>query len=168
MNPVVGVLTFGLLAALQAVLAQYLAPYPGVRPHLVVLAAVSCGLLNGPRSGAIWGAVGGLALDLVSAGPLGAATAPLALVGFFSGFGHLPELRMNRLLPLEAAFVAPVVFDLLRMLLLQVSGWDLNWIVAIYEVVLPSAVASVAVMPLVYALLFWLRRRSRQRPEMGW
>lgn len=168
MNPFIGVALFLVLAALQSSLAHVLAPLPGARPHIVVLAAISCGLLYGPRSGALWGTIGGFALDLASAAPVGANTLPLAIVGFLGGFGEYAAFRVNRLLPLQAAFAGAIVFDLLHMILLQLSGWDFNVIVAIYEVVLPSALISLPGMPVVYGLFLWLRRRSRTRPEIGW
>lgn len=168
MNPLLVVALFVLLAALQGALAQALVHLPVPHPELVVLAAISAGLLNGPRGGAAWGVFGGLLLDLTSAGPLGASAFPLGLVGFLSGFGDTGALRSNRLLPLQAGFVGTVVFGLLRMLLLLLSGWGFNWIVAIYEVVLPAALVSLPFVPVVYGLLYWLRRRSRSRPEIGW
>ena len=131
MNPFIGVALFLVLAALQSSLAHVLAPLPGARPHIVVLAAISCGLLYGPRSGALWGTIGGFALDLASAAPVGANTLPLAIVGFLGGFGEYAAFRVNRLLPLQAAFAGAIVFDLLHMILLQLSGWDFNVIVAI-------------------------------------
>lgn len=169
MNPLIGLPIFILLVGVQSVLGHLLAPFPGPRPMLVPLAVISCGLLYGPRSGALWGAVGGVGLDLASAGPLGAATLPAIAVGFLSGFGHLAALRVHRFLPLELAAVGAVGYGLLHMLLLLLSGWDFNWIVAIYEVVLPSALVSLPLMPLVYGLLYWVRRRRvKPRLEPGW
>ncbi|MHB1005822.1 MAG: rod shape-determining protein MreD [Chloroflexota bacterium] len=168
MNPLIGLPLFILFAALQAVLGHVLSSVPGARPQLVVLAVVTCGLMNGPRNGAVWGALGGLALDLASAGPVGTAVLPLVLTGFLSGFGQTAALRLHRLLPLEAGVAGAVVYGLLHMLLLQLSGWDFNWIVAIYEVILPSALISLFAMPLVYGLIYWLERRLRPRAEPRW
>ncbi len=168
MNPLLLATLFVLLVALQSVLAHALAYLSLPQPELVVLMAISAGLLNGPRSGAAWGIFGGLLLDLASAGPLGASAFPLGLVAFLSGFGETGALRSNRLLPLQAGFVGAVVFGLLRMLLLLLSGWGFNWIVAIYEVVLPASLVSLPFVPVIYGLLYWLRRRSRSRPEIGW
>ena len=168
MNPIVGVPLLLILATCQAVVAQLLAPVTDLRPHLVLLAVIAIGLLGGMRSGAIWGAVGGLALDLASAGPFGGMTLCLALAGLLSGLGQTEALRFNRLLPLEAAFAGTLVVDLLYMLLLLLGGWDFNWIVAIYEVVLPSSLINLLAMPAIYGLCYWLRRRLRPRSEIAW
>ncbi|MDA8219211.1 MAG: rod shape-determining protein MreD, partial [Dehalococcoidales bacterium] len=133
-------------------------------PHgeLALAAAVDHAL------GAIWGAVGGLLLDLASIGPLGSSALALAAVGYLSGFGQDAALRVNRLLPLLAACTGTVVFDLFHMLLLQLSGWDFNWVIVIYEIVLPSSLLNVVVMPLVYGSVYWLERRLNPRAEIGW
>lgn len=168
MNPYFGALLFVFLAAAQGTLAHLLVEYPVLRPDLVVLATISTGLLGGPRAGGTWGAVGGLCLDLASAAPLGSGVLAVTTVGFLSGLGQADLLRAHRLLPLGAAFAGTVVFALLHMLLLQMAGWSFNWLVILYEAILPSAVVNTLVMPAVYALIYWLRRRGRPRPEMGW
>jgi hypothetical protein len=112
--------------------------------------------------------VGGLGLDLVSAGPLGTAMLPATVVGFLAGFGQMAALRMHRLLPLEAAAAGAVVYGLMHMLLLHLSGWDFNLIVAIYEVVLPSALVSLIALPPLYGLFYWMQRRARTKSELGW
>lgn len=168
MRPLLALPAFAALVALQSVIGHFMAGIPGPRPLLVITGVVCCGLLGGPRSGAIWGAVGGLGLDLASAGPLGPSILPAVVVGALSGLSRLAALRMHRLLPVAMALAGGVVYGLLHMLLLHLSGWGFNLIVAIYEVVLPSAVISLLVLPPVYGLFYWLQKRGRTRSELGW
>ena len=109
----------------------------------------------------------GLVFDLSSAGPPGAGLLPMALVGLLSGLGQVSSRRSNRLLPVQAALLGTVVFDLIYMLLLQLSGWGFSLIVAIYEVALPSAVLNLLLMPAVYGLFTWLWQRARSGREIG-
>lgn len=167
MSPYVGLPLLFALGAMQGWLAQALAPLTFVRPELLVLSAIACGLLGGFRAGLAWGAVAGLVFDLSSAGPPGAGLLPMALVGLLSGLGQVSSRHSNRLLPVQAALLGTVVFDLIYMLLLQLSGWGFSLIVAIYEVALPSAVLNLLLMPAVYGLFNWLWQRARSGREIG-
>ncbi|MCL4466665.1 MAG: rod shape-determining protein MreD [Chloroflexi bacterium] len=165
MSPYLGLPLLVFLAGLQGWLAQTLSPTTNLRPELLLLAAVACGLLGGYRAGLVWGALAGLLFDLGSAGPLGAGLICMAAVGCLSGLGQAGGPRFNRLLPLQAAALATIVYDLLYMLLLQLSGWGFNLIVAIYEVALPSALLSLVLMPAVYGPVYWLWHRARPGRE---
>jgi rod shape-determining protein MreD len=166
-SPYLGLPLLVFLAALQGWLAQVLAPVTNLRPDLLLLAAVACGLLGGYRAGLIWGALAGLLFDFSTAGPIGAGLICMTVVGALSGIGQAGGLRFNRLLPLQAAAIATIVYYLLYMLLLQLSGWGFSLIIAIYEVALPTALLSLALMPAVYGPVYWLWQRARPGREGG-
>ena len=169
MSPFVGLPLFLVLGTLEAWLAHALAPLTVLRPDLLLTSAIACGLLGGYRAGLAWGAVAGLIFDLLSAGPVGAGLLPMTLVGLASGLAQGRSLLLSsRLLPLQAALVGTVVFDLIYMLLLQLSGWGFSLIIAIYEVALPSALLNALLMPAVYGVFYWLWQRARSGREYGY
>ena len=57
----------------------------GGRPDLVLLLAVTWSIIRGAHDGAIWGFMGGMFCDLLSASPFGLWTFVLTLVGFLAG-----------------------------------------------------------------------------------
>ncbi len=65
------------LAMLETTLSPYVRPL-GVHPDLVTLAVLSWSLLRGTREGAVWAVIGGMGLDLLSAGPIPPMTAQTA------------------------------------------------------------------------------------------
>ncbi|MHB1131283.1 MAG: rod shape-determining protein MreD [Chloroflexota bacterium] len=168
MSAYLGIPFILILGTLSGWLATLPTPITPLRPNLLLLAAVSSGLLGGYPAGLLWGGIAGLAFDLLSAAPLGAGLIPLAGVGLLSGIGQAGAVHFNRLLPLQAALLATVVFDLGHMLLLHLSGWTFNVIVALYEVTLPSALLNLLVMPAVYWMISFLWQRSRSSRESGW
>jgi rod shape-determining protein MreD len=110
-----------LLAVLQAAVLPHF-PVVGVIPQLSFLVALSWGILRGPNEGAVWAFVAGLALDLFSAGPLGAtALAFMGAVLAASGIARvLPENRL--VMPLLLALVATPIYLLTYQLFLQLLG----------------------------------------------
>jgi rod shape-determining protein MreD len=104
----------------QATLVPLVAVW-GVFPDLPLLLVVSWGLLRGSRQGLLWGFVAGIIVDLFSGAPFGAATLPLMAVGFMAGLGETIVFR-NVLLLLLAMFLATVVYDLLFLFMVQISG----------------------------------------------
>jgi rod shape-determining protein MreD len=109
-----------LVGLIQATFVPRLAVW-GVFPDLPLVLVVSWGLLRGPRQGLLWGFVAGIIVDLFSGAPFGAATVPLMAVGFIAGLGQTIVFR-NFLLPPLAMFWATVVYDLMFLFIVQISG----------------------------------------------
>ncbi len=109
-----------IVGLLQATFVSRVAIW-GVFPDLPLLIVVSWGLLRGSRQGLLWGFVAGIIVDLFSGAPFGAATVPLMVVGFMAGLGETVVFR-NVFLLLLAMFLATVVYDLLFLFMVQISG----------------------------------------------
>jgi len=129
---------------LQATLISRLAIW-GVFPDLPLLMVVSWGLLRGSQQGLLWGFVAGVVVDLFSGAAFGAATVPLMAVGFVAGLGENIVFR-NVLLLLLAIFLATVVYDLLFLVMVQISASPLQgtehtveWSGSLVRVIGPSA-----------------------------
>lgn len=155
-----------LLALLQVTLMSQLT-VAHVRPDLVLAAIVCWALMRGPTEGAVWGFVGGFALDLLSGAPFGIHTFVSTMVGTLAGFGAA-------LIPSEHALLLPGVSVLCTILqqgayvwLFKEAGWPLAWGPALTAVVLPAAVLNLLLTILLYPLAGLLNRRAAVE-ESGW
>jgi rod shape-determining protein MreD len=155
-----------IIAVLQATVLPHLTVW-GVFPDLPLLVVTSWSLLRGVREGVIWGFIAGVAVDLLSGAPFGAATLPLIAVAFLSGLGQTTVFGAHALLPMLAMFAGTIVYDLLFLLIVQISGQDVAWLDAFFRIILLSALLNAVLMPLI----FWGMRRLNtwfSREEMEW
>ena len=152
-----------ILAALaQATIMPRLALL-GARPDLVLILVVSWTLLCGVWEGAIWAFVGGLALDLLSGGPFGAAMIGLMLVSGLSSVGGWNVWRANVFLPAITVAAASVLYNLVFVFLLQLTGWPIGWSPDVYRVVALAALLNIVALPFVYIPLRWLHQLTSPR-----
>jgi rod shape-determining protein MreD len=155
-----------IVAVIQTTIVPHLAVW-GVFADLPVLVVVSWSLLHGAREGLLWGFVSGLAVDILSAAPFGAATLSLLVVGLIAGLGQATAFRTHFLMPLVTILLATIIFDSIYLLVLQVSGQPVAWLNTIFRLVLPSAALNMALTPVVYGIMRWLSIRHGQT-EMEW
>ena len=134
---------------------------------LPLLVVVSWGLLRGPREGLSWGFLAGVAVDLFSGAPFGAATFGLMAVGFLSGLGQSTVFRSQIFLPVLVMLLATIVYDMLFMIVTWISGYGVSWLDSLFRLVLPSAVLNAVLMPVVFVIVRWLNTRLG-REEMEW
>jgi rod shape-determining protein MreD len=137
----------------------------GVFPDLSVLVVASWGLLRGPRRGLVWGFVAGIAVDLLSGAPLGAATLALLAAGGLSGMAHGIALQVRALLPVATAFLATLLHSVVFLVVLQLSGQPVPWLGNLYRTALPLAAMNTILMPVVYGLFYLLHRWLQRREE---
>lgn len=147
-----------LVAILQTSLVPHLAVW-GVFPDLPLLVVVGWSVLRGPREGILWGFVAGLTVDLLSGAPVGAATLALMITGALAGLGAATAVRARLALPLVAVFVGTIVYDLVFLVVLRLSGQTVVWLGTLLRITLPSAAFNTILMPLV----FWPVRRLHTR-----
>jgi rod shape-determining protein MreD len=150
------------IALIQSTVVPHLAIW-GVFADLPLLVVVSWGLLRGPKDGIIWGFIAGLAVDLFSGAPFGAATLALMTAGFLSGLGEAAVFRAHLALPLLVVFLATFVYDMIFLLVVQISGARVAWPDSLFRLVLPSAILNVVLTPVVFLLMRGLHNRLRRR-----
>ena len=155
-----------IVAILQTTLLPSLAIW-SVFANLPLLIVVSWGLLRGPREGALWGFLAGLMVDLLSGAPFGAATMSLIAVGFLAGLGETTVFRARIALPMIVMFLATIVYELLFLLIVRISGQGVVWLDSIFRLVMPSAVLNAVLTPVVFLAMSWLYARFG-REEMEW
>lgn len=154
------------VALIQATVMPHLRIW-GVFPDLPLLAVVSWALLRGVREGMIWGFIAGLAVDLMSGAPFGTATVSLMVVGGISGLGEATVFRTHVALPLVTVAGATILYDLLFLLVMQLSGQPVVWLESLWRTILPSAVLNMLISPPVLGLMHLLHRWFG-REKMEW
>lgn len=154
------------VALVQATIVPHLTIW-GVYPDLPLLVVVSWSLLRGAREGMVWGFIAGVAVDLFSGAPFGAATLGLLAVSFLSGLGQATVYRAHVVLPLLVMFLATIVYDLVFLLVVRISGEPVDWLASLLRVILPSAVLNAVLTPVVLMGLRILDNRFG-REEMEW
>jgi rod shape-determining protein MreD len=145
------------VAVLQATVIVHLTVW-GVHPDLPLLVVASWGALRGPREGAVWGFIAGVVVDLLSGAPFGAATLSLTVVGLLAGLGRSTVFRARLVLLLATAFLGTIVYDLIFMAVLTISGRTVVWLDALLRIIMPSALINAALIPLLYWLMRSLHR----------
>jgi len=154
------------VALLQSTLVPHLSIW-GVFADLPLLVVVSWSLLRGSREGAIWGFIAGLAVDLFSGAPFGAATLSLIVAGLLGGLGQATVYRTHIALPVIMIFLTTIVYDLLFLLIVQISAQPVDWLGSLFRIVLPSAMLNAVLTPPVFLTMRWLYNRFG-REEMEW
>lgn len=166
MNPYAAVLLLTSAALLQSSLLPHLSR-GGLKPDLVVMLVISWGLLRGVQEGLLWAFIGGLALDLLSATPLGLSALILTLLTLLTSLGQKSIYRTSILFPLAVIFLATFGYNLALLLGWQLLGRPALWGETFLEVLLPTGLLNTLVMLPLYPLLPWLHRRTG--PErVGW
>jgi rod shape-determining protein MreD len=131
----------------------------GVFPNLPLLLVLSWSLLRGARSGVAWAFVVGVLLDLLSGAPFGSATFSLMAVSVLSAWGEATINRGHVVLLLLAGFLATVVYGLLFLLAVRVSGYAVAWLDSLIRTILPTAAMNAVLLPVVFWLLGRVHRR---------
>ncbi len=139
----------------------------GARPDLMLLVVLAWAVVRGVDEGLMWGFIGGLIVDLLSGGPLGATALALlavALAGRPWGRGAVtvPVLGPPVISFLLLTFLGVVVYHLVLLFVLAWTGHAVDWRFALTQVVGPSALLNVALAPFVRQPLAWLERRTRR------
>ena len=116
-----------------------------VRPDLMLLVAVACGVAGGPERGAVIGFAAGLLTDLLVQTPLGLSALTFSLVGFAVGTVQSTIIRSAWWIPAITAFWASVAGVLLYALLGAIVGQD--------QFLQPDLVVTAAIVGAVNSVL---------------
>ncbi len=138
----------------------------GLKVELVLLLVTSWSMLRGFEESIVWAVIGGLGLDLFSAAPFGVMMLALAVTSFVLGQIGTSLLRTNPLLPIVAAPIATVVFNVMVAATLEGFGWQIRWTQVFTEIILPLGLLNTIAMVPVYGFLYGIH--SRIQPEINW
>ena len=126
---------------------------------LVVLAWT---VVRGVDEGLAWSFIGGLVVDLLSGGPLGATALALLPVALLAGqpWGKRLGSQVVRLLLLALLSVA--AYHLVLLVILAWTGHTIGWGFALLRVAGPSVLLNTLLAPFAQQPLAWLGRRIRR------
>ncbi len=155
MNYLVGFFILMAAAVVQSTLLSHLHFFGGTL-DLVLVLTLGWTLAGDWQGGIAWGFMGGLFLDLLSGGPLGAAALGLTLMAYMASLTEGHFWRSHILLPLGTVMLGTLGFHGLYLIALAYSGYDLNWSASLAYVTLPTLVLNTLGMVPLYTLLRWL------------
>lgn len=144
-----------LAAVLQSTVLPQLTFFGGTL-NLVLLMALSWTLSGEGLEGVVWGFTGGLFLDMLSGGPLGASSLALVLMTFFAGLTEGRFWRSHVLLPLATALLSALGFHAISLLMLSTSGHPIAPGQALWQIILPSVLVNTLGMLPIYRAVRWL------------
>jgi rod shape-determining protein MreD len=157
MRTVVWGLVLMITLAVQATLVPFLA-IQGIKPDLLLLVVVSSALLLGTQQGVGMGFFAGLLQDLAAGTIFGSNVLSKLATGSLAGSLERKVFKENTLLPVLAVIVATLINQGLRLLILVVLGYTLNFGVALtnlFYLVAYNSVLAIPVHYLVYRLTQW-------------
>ncbi len=152
------------VALLEATVLPHL-QVGGAQPDLALLTVGAWTIQHGSENGAIWATVGGLSLDLLSAGPFGASALGLLAACAIMGVDRGRPYRGNPFGVILGVALMTLAFHGVVFFVLQLTGHQLAWLDVGWRVVLPRLVFNLVSMPFVYGLLRWLGGSS-EREEL--
>jgi len=142
----------GAAAVVQVVVVPKLA-VRGVYPDLILLLVIARSLIAGARGAVFWGFVGGLWMDVLSGGAIGASSLALMATSFLTGIGHNAIFRRNSFVPFIAALSGTLVFSLIYLAILVGVGYRFLPGPLLINLVVPATLYNCAVMFLATPVL---------------
>ena len=133
----------------------------GVTPDLVLLMVVAWAALRGSQEGILMALVSGVMIDALSGAPFGTATAALVAASYVVGLGAINVFRTARVFPYAAAALATLLYDLVFLFFLTMTGHEVPWAATLGRIVLPSIIINALFMAPVYHVLAWLVARMQ-------
>jgi rod shape-determining protein MreD len=150
----------GAAAIVQVVVVPKLA-VRGVYPDLILLLVVARSLIAGGRSAVLWGFVGGLWMDVLSGGAMGASSLALMATALLTGIGHNAIFRRNFFVPSIAALSGSLVFSLIYVAILTGVGHRFLPGPLVANLIVPVTLYNGAVMFLATPILNRLPEQAR-------
>lgn len=161
-SPYLAIPVMAVIGLLQTTLVSRIRIF-GVSPDLVLLVIVAWVLLQGRRRAILPALVGGLMIDALSGARFGLATLSLVVVVALAGLGEMNVFRTARYLPIVTVALASLVYNLLYLVLLKMTGHPTQISAMLWRVVLPVILVDSVAMPLVYAPARWVAKRVGPR-----
>jgi rod shape-determining protein MreD len=157
-----------LIAVVEATVLPHLR-VGNAQPDLTLLVVGAWSLRRGIEEGGIWAFVGGIALDLLSAGPFSAFMFALLAASLVLGVDPSTGMGRRQTRPfggnpvalILVVVLATLTFHLVLLTMLQLARHPFDWVYAGTDVIVPRVLFNLVLMPFVYRSLGWLDRRTR-------
>lgn len=133
----------------------------GAFPNLVLLAVVATAWTVGPRAAMVWACIGGLLLDLTSAGPIGPHALALLPGAYAVGFWTRNLEHPNALHVALTAATATLLYSIVLVLADDLLGLFVPSPVVVAQLAFAAAAYNALLMPFVFEVV----RRFQVRPQ---
>ncbi len=143
-------------AATQAAVLPYYRLADG-SVDLVLVLTLAWTLAGDWQGGLLWGLMGGMFLDVLSGGPLGAMAIALVTVTYLASLAEGRVWRSHILLPLATALLGTLGYYGLYLFALGLGGHPVDLGAGLTRVVLPAALLNTLSIVPAYLLLRALR-----------
>lgn len=156
----VGVLALSVLVLLllqATVLPQLFSA--AVKPDLLLIFTVSCGLLCGREKAVGIGFFSGLLQDLASGNIFGLHTLSKMAIGYLAGLAEQKVFKEHIILPMAAMLVASLLNSALMLSLMTFLGYHIGWSAAMAGEILPSLLYNVLFSVPVHQTVYRLAKR---------
>ncbi|MBM2827226.1 MAG: mreD [Dehalococcoidia bacterium] len=130
----------------------------GSRPDLVLLMVVGLGTAWGVRWAVACCIVGGILLDMMTLGPVGASALAMIPVALLAGLERMEVMESRFTYGVLLALLGTVVYYISLMLIRNLQGQTIPWIESMVWVVLPSTIVNTATMPIVLGIVYLMSR----------
>jgi rod shape-determining protein MreD len=163
LNGYIGLAVAFLGALAQATIAgRY--PILGVHVDLVLVAVIGWAALRRFEDALLWAALGGLALDLFSALPIGTSVVALSLAALVAATIAGSLRTIHAFLIALAVPVAALTYYLSATALMALGGLTVSWVELYRGVVGPAILVDTLLAAPMLVLLAWLSRAITPSP----
>jgi rod shape-determining protein MreD len=145
------------LVVLQTTVFTHLRVF-GAVPDLCLVATVAIGYEEGPQTGALFGFLSGLVLDLFLASPAGLSALANACTGYGVGVFQGGLVRESRLLPVILGGIGGLVGGTIFVVVGGIAGQSGYLTLTSVRIVLVAAIYDAVVAPLVFPFVRWANR----------
>jgi rod shape-determining protein MreD len=151
------------LVVLQTTVFTHLRVF-GAVPDLCLVATVAIAYEEGPHTGALFGFLSGLVLDLFLASPAGLSALANACTGYGVGVFQGGLVRESRLLPVILGGVGGLVGGTIFVVVGGIAGQSGYFTLTSVRIIIVAAVYDAVVAPLVFPFVRW----ANHDPDYGY
>lgn len=151
-----------LAAALLQTTVLPVFPVFGVFPNVVLVTAVCWTVVRGQKEGMVVVPMAGICLGLFDSHPVGVAVLAAAPVVLLAELREARITQSDFLLALGLVLVASLVYEMVFLVTLRLTGETLEWWGSLARVVLPTAVVNTLFAIPLYGLVWWGSRDIRK------
>ena len=152
-----GVLLF-VTVLLQCIVFQVFS-IASIKPNLVLIIAVSFGLMRGRTSGLLTGFFGGLLIDLMFPGQVGFHALIYMWLGYAAGFCYRIFYDDDIKTPLVLVAAADLVYGLYQYLFAFLLRGRIHFFFYLNRIIIPEILYTILMIIVMYRLLYRLNQR---------
>ena len=158
-NIIIALLVLPLLAILQSTLLPYFSWYAVFKVNLVLVTVLSWNLAYPHTEGILWALIGGLMLDSLSGSHMGTSIIALCIASLTTNWAGSHAWSSHIILRLFTSISGIIIYYLIYVLLLAVTGWSADWTSLPINHLLPSTIINTLAMILIFPIVRWLSSR---------